>query len=364
MRSGYAGDGTASHRADSIEVVRARTDTAPGTGPAPVTRDGTGRPAQVWVEAPLQMLGVIEACHLGVLGPGTTIVPRARAPLLLETAAALAVMGLPDGVTMLAPRPNVPRASRDDPVGVGDPFSGVVQRAWALSRPRDVVILDDGLATLHLLEVLASPRSSLTRARATRRLLRRLLGAYTAAQLRSLARTGNLTVFTALPVPDALVARVEGEGARILRHSFDWLRSRTTTAAPEERRVVLGSSLVRNGLVHAEPYLAWLSSLADEGPVAYFPHRRENEAFLRWLRGDDRFRVYEPGVPAEISLRGLGSGYRILSLPSTAIVSLRLILGARGVPVEAVRVPEEWWTDRASSQLRERLNSVHELPRI
>ena len=82
------------------------------------------------------------------------------------------------------------------------------------------------------------------------------------------------------------------------------------------------------------------------------------------LRRNDRFRVYEPGVPAEISLRGLAPGYWILSLPPTALVSLRLILGARGVPVEAVRIPEEWWTDRASSQLREQLNTVHEFPRI
>ena len=59
-----------------------------------------------------------------------------------------------------------------------------------------------------------------------------------------------------------------------------------------------------------------------------------------------------------MTLRGLSAGQRVLSLPSTALASLRVLLSPRGVPVDAVEVPEEWWTAKADPALRSHLQMV------
>jgi hypothetical protein len=218
--------------------------------------------------------------------------------------------------------------------------------------------VDDGLATIHLLELLtsASPRP-LVRARARLGTARRLLGTAAAVRLRAAARAGALTVFTALPIPAGLRAAVEGLGAELVFHDFPWLRGRPAAPPPEQRLVVLGSSLVRNGLVHRRPYLEWVRSLADAEPLAYRPHRRECPEVLAELRRHPRIAVAEAtGVPVEISLRGLTAGHRVVSLPSTALTSLRLVLRADGTTIEGVPVPSDWWTADADPDLRAHLS--------
>ncbi|MFC7587104.1 hypothetical protein ACFQYP_27820 [Nonomuraea antimicrobica] len=68
--------------------------------------------------------------------------------------------------------------------------------------------------------------------------------------------------------------------------------------------------------------------------------------------------VHDAGAPAELTLRGLDAGHRVLSLPSTAITSLRVLLSPRGVAVEPVDVPDDWWTSRAAPALRSHLTGV------
>ena len=308
--------------------------------------------ASAWVESPLQMLCAVEAHHAGLLGPATAIVPRAGLRPLEATGRELRSMALPEGLELAEPRERMPRRVR----AVGDAFSGKVQLRWLLSGPGRVVVVDDGLATLRLLELLAGgPFRPLLRARAAPGPLRRALGLAAAVRL----RLSDVSIFTALPVDDALAEAVRRAGVHLIHHEFAWLRAQPPSAeCPAERTVVLGTALVRNGLVRRDHYLRWLTDLAAREPLAYYPHRREDPVDVALIRERPGITVHDAGVPAELTLRGLGAGQRVLSLPSTAITSLRVLLSPRGVAVEPVDVPDDWWTSRAAPALRSHLTGV------
>ncbi|WP_229798092.1 hypothetical protein [Planomonospora parontospora] len=314
------------------------------------------------MESPLQMLCAVEAHHAGLLGTRTRVVSRAGLRPLAVTRRELHRLGLPGGLELAGPEPDMPRPARAAAWVMGDAFSGRIQLAWLTAFPRRVVIVDDGLATVRLLELLTRrPGTPLLRARATggalRSALRAALGTAAALRLRAAARSGRLTVFTALPVPDELAAAVRSTGAELVTHDFAWLRGQPLHGpGPRERTVVLGTSLVRNGLIHRERYFTWLSGLGSAGPVAYFPHRREDPDDLARVGRQPGITVYDGGGPAEMTLRGLAAEQRVLSLPSTAVTSLRVLLSARGVTVETVEVPDEWWTSRAAPSLRSHLS--------
>jgi hypothetical protein len=116
---------------------------------------------------------------------------------------------------------------------------------------------------------------------------------------------------------------------------------------------------VRNGLIHREAYLSWLSRLGE--PVAYYPHRRENPDDIAHIRTIPGVEVVETGLPAEMTLRDLRPDQHVLSLPSTAVTSLRVLLSSRGVAVDAVDVPDEWWTSAAGPSLRSHLQLFADL---
>ncbi|WP_235018326.1 hypothetical protein [Thermomonospora echinospora] len=315
-------------------------------------------PAVVWAESPLQLLSAVEAQHAGLLGDGTEVALRAGSQSLAATAEEVLRLGMPPGLCPPAPASRVARPPRDGRWVIGDAFSGAVQRRLLSSGGRRLLVVDDGLATIHLLELLTAPAPRpLARARARLGVPRRALGLAAAARLRAAARAGALTVFTALPIPAELHAAVEALGARLVCHDFPWLRGRPAAPPPSQRLVVLGSSLVHNGLVHRRPYLEWVLALADTEPLAYRPHRRECPEVLAELRRHPRIMVAEPtGVPVEISLRGLTAEHWVVSLPSTALTSLRLVLRAAGTTIEGVPVPADWWTADADPELRAHLS--------
>ncbi|MEO3794564.1 hypothetical protein ABGB14_30505 [Nonomuraea sp. B10E15] len=312
--------------------------------------------ASAWVESPLQMLCAVEAHHAGLLGTATAVVPRAGLRPLTATRRELRALGLPDGLELAEPRENMPRRLH----AVGDAFSGKVQLRWLTSgtgiTSGRIVIVDDGLATLRLLELLAAgPSRPLLRARARSTVPRSALGLAAALRL----RMSEVSVFTALPVSGELAAAVRRAGVDLVRHDFAWLRAQPPSAeGPDERTIVLGTSLVRNGLVHRDHYLRWLSELAAREPLAYYPHRREDPVDVALIRERPGITVHDAGVPAELALRGLDAGQRVLSLPSTAITSLRVLLSPRGVAIEPVNVPDDWWTSRAEPALRSHLTGV------
>jgi hypothetical protein len=313
--------------------------------------------AQIWAESPFQLLSAVEAQHAGRLGPSTDVTLRAGLAPLTTTAAEIERLGPPAGLRPHTVDLRPPRPSGPVRLVIGDAFSGAVQRRLAGARDPQLVIVDDGLATVHLLELLTARNlRPLVRARVPAAVSRRALGLATAARLRAAARAGRLTFCTALPIEPDLAAAVRALGARLARHDFPWLRTRPADPIPHERLVVLGTSLVGNGLVHREPYLAWIRSLVATEPLTYRPHRREDPAVLAELARIPGITITSANLPAEICLRGLTADHHVLSLPSTALTTLRLVLRGNGTTIEGVNVPAAWWTSAADPSLRAHLS--------
>jgi hypothetical protein len=305
------------------------------------------------VESPLQALSVIEAHAAGRLGRRTLLTARPGVRMLAPTLSHLARLDLPEGLSVdSGAHPGRTGRPADGRTWViGDGFSGAVQKELALDGSGELVVVDDGRATLHLLDLLANG-APLTRARADASPARRLLGRVAAHRLRRAAREHRLTVVTAYAVDPELRTRLEALGARLRRHRFEWLRGQALPDAPEQATVVLGSAMVHDGLVHAQPYLDWVRERARDTPVAYFPHRREAGETLDRLQRTAGVQVYRPTVPAELSLRGLGPAHAVVCLPSTTATTMRAVLSGRGTRMVVDPVREHWWTHRATLSVR------------
>ncbi|WP_306369801.1 hypothetical protein [Nocardiopsis sp. CC223A] len=306
-----------------------------------------------WVESPLQFLSAVEAYAAHGLSTQGCILLRQDAVGLPDVHTALRGLFPATPPAALARRPTRPR-SADFTWVIGDAFSGQVQRPLLRAPRCRIVLVDDGLAVWHLLRLLSAPSvQPVLRARVRRTPARLALGTAAARVLRRAAQEGRLTVFTMLPLPGDLREAAAAAGIRVMRHDFPLLRSLPEYDHPAERRIVLGTALVNDGLVRLPDYLGWLERQLVQGPVAYLPHRREDPRVLELLAADPRARLAGSGVPVELSLRGLGPGHTVRSLPSTALVSLRLLV--RGASIRTDGVPGHWWTELASPGLREDL---------
>ncbi|GII99585.1 hypothetical protein Slu03_19630 [Sediminihabitans luteus] len=284
---------------------------------------------------------------------------RRDVPALRAARAELAALGLPAGLDLDGP-PGPVRLPRAGTWVVGDAFSGSFQsRLAAGGGPARLVLVDDGLATLALADVLLAADRPVQRVGSSHHRLRRALGLRTARRLRALAADGRLTLFTAMPLGED-AARLADSGITVVRDDLGWLRSRPAAAPVPEATVVLGSGLVADGLVDPDAYVAWVGRVVAEGPVRYLPHRRHDRAVTRRVAALGAT-VEAPGAPAEIRLRSLGEGQRVLMLPSTALVLLGSTLAGSGADVVGVPVPAGWWTRDASPALRAHLSSVLDL---
>ncbi|MFJ6415169.1 hypothetical protein [Paeniglutamicibacter sp. NPDC091659] len=316
--------------------------------------------AEVWVESPLQMLSAVEAHGAGLLGSTSRIHPRGGTTMLDATLQTLMAQA-PEGVEFApsSTAPPAPGSTGAQRWATGDAFSGRVQRALlGYLAVREIVVIDDGMATLGLLDALVSDEpTALVRPRSTPGTARRALGVACWFRLRALARAGRLLVFTGLPVPADTARKFRELGGHLEHHGFEWLNTQPATERIAEPTVVVGSALAADGLIDAEQYFHWLRALADEGPLAYFPHRRESGAFLDRLAAQGGATVHAHTIPVEMRLRSLRRGQIVRALPSTALPSLRLLLGSNGVRVLGQDVPEHWWKPAASPALRAHLSS-------
>ncbi|MBO0607916.1 hypothetical protein [Myceligenerans salitolerans] len=304
------------------------------------------------VESPLQLLCTIEAHAAGLGGDTTRVHVRDDVPTLAQVSHALCRADLPAGLTMdVRPVRNAMWSLNRNRI-VGEAFSGVVQTAL-LTRPvASITLVDDGLAALDLDRILTSPTGAFVRSGVRSGAARRVLGRATAERLRSLARRGGLTLFTALPLPGDALGRLSEAGVRVVRDEFAWFASQPLEAAPAEPTVVVGSGLVGAGFVDADSYLSWVLSLAAEGPVLYVPYRRDEPLVQRVLRTTPGVTIADPGAMLELRLSGMHEGQRVLSLPTTSTVLLTSILGRRGVNVEVKAVPDSWWAPSVPEQVR------------
>ena len=292
-----------------------------------------------WVESPFQLLGALEAHSAGVLGERLDVLPRQGVEPLATTIAELQRLGLPPGVSVRPPGP-APRR-HNGPLAIGDAFSGAVHRMLMASSPPAIVLLDDGRSTRRVMDALVMPGVPLIRPHIMPSPPRAMLARAALAKLQRMARRGRLRVVTALDLPETVLYAAAHTGIRIQKHNFSWLRSLPGDAVPGTDTVVLGTSLVANDLITAGPYLDWVCGIAKEGPLTYRAHRREDLRTLGPL-ADCPGVVIETGqVPVEVSLRRMTARNRILTLPTTAVSTLRLITPE--ARIQEFAVPDCWW---------------------
>lgn len=272
--------------------------------------------ALAWVESPLQLLCTVE--YAFATRSAVRIVPRAGAAQVPATAARLTELDLPPGVTIEAPR-SLPALGADRWI-VGDAYSGMVRSAVALRMPKRLTIVDDGAATLGLPSVLHG-RTRLSRSTDSAAI--KAIADLAASHLRQLDADGALELFSYYALDHA---------AR-LPNRFRWLRSRgLVSTAP--KRVVLGSASVVDGLIGADEYLDWVAGLG--APASYFPHRRETAATIGRVAELPGIAVEDRGLPVELVLAGARE-ITVLSLPSSAVETLRIILLGTGSTIDVAQ---------------------------
>jgi hypothetical protein len=305
-----------------------------------------------WVESPFQLLGALEAHSSGFLGERLVVLPREGLGPLATTITELRRLGLPAGVEVLDPG-RAPRRMSGARLAIGDAFSGEVHRLLLQSSPRHVVLLDDGRSTRRVMDALVRPGVPLIRPHVTPSPPRALLARLALGRLKRLIRQGRLAVVTALDLPDAVIDGATAAGVPIDRHDFAWLRGLRGDAVPVTDTVVLGTSLVANNLITAGPYLDWVRSVARSGPVTYRAHRREDARTLGALEHHPGITIETGQVPVEVSLRGMTARHRVLTLPTTAVSTLRLI--APRTRIQEFAVPDEWWLPEVPTVARRHL---------
>ena len=270
--------------------------------------------AIAWVESPLQLLCVVE--WAAARRRAVRIVPRSGALQLAATAQWLEGKGLPSGVVIDAPR-SLPAFGVGHWV-IGDPFSGMARSALALRSPQRLTIVDDGAATLALPAVLDGTASL---HRATDTLATRAIADIAATRVRQLNAEGALEVFSYYALD--LASRTQNR--------FRWLRSLAISVEPPSR-VFLGSAAVTDGLIALDDYAGIVERAS---PAHYFPHRRETVATAARIAEIAGVQTQHPGLPIELVLAG-ARGASIVSMPSSAVETLRIILLGSGSTVDVV----------------------------
>ncbi|HEY3337678.1 MAG TPA: hypothetical protein VGK18_04180 [Propionicimonas sp.] len=298
------------------------------------------------VESPAQLLHVLEWCHAEQSATRTRLVILDPAdPVTVAQLRAMAEFAAEEGIETewFAPRASALAGMRTiaalrGAVGaarrlvVGDPFSGLIQALLPFAKASEVVVVDDGTATLEFASQLEHGTS-----------LRRwdsapgtgLLRVPLARNARSFFASGRLRLFTVMTVTSL-------PGSRIQHHAYDWTRRRFGPPVRLRGLDVIGSSLAETGVVDTESYLDAVTSLAlDAGAGGrYFAHRREDPDKLRRLAQRSGLRIVRPTVPLEVELRRGPVATRLASFPSSVGYTLPLVLAGVGTRIAVQPLPD------------------------
>ncbi|MFD7770349.1 hypothetical protein [Streptomyces sp. NPDC059787] len=338
-----------------------------------------GRPGPhtlAFVESPVQLLNVLEWAHAHAPGVGLTLVvlspvdPMTRGQLrrMAELAReeghevrweeARGGAGAPfqtvGGLT--AP---LRRATR---VVLGDPFSRYVQLLLTITRAREVVVVDDGTATMEFVGQLArGERLVRWHRKGGRPGPRELVLAPVSAAARRRLTPGEkrtVEVFTSMPMEDT------PPGVTVSSHTFTWTRDRFGPPRVTRGADMVGTSLVETGVVDADAYLEAVRSLvATHGAKRYFAHRRESTEKLHRLAVETGLEIVRPELPLEIVARRGPVGATVLSFPSTVVHTLPLALAGTGVRVVVCDIDPAWLTKHASPRAQGFLANVTDTAR-
>ncbi|MGW5635577.1 hypothetical protein [Streptomyces sp. NPDC003832] len=326
-----------------------------------------------FVESPVQLLNVLEWAHAQeqALGAGLTLVvlspidPMTRGQLrrMAELAreeghevrweearggatAPFHTIGGLAGMLRRAPR-----------VVLGDPFSRYVQLLLTITRARDLVVVDDGTATMEFVAQLADgERLVRWHRKGGRPGPRDLVFAPVASSARRRLTPGadrGVEIFSSMPMERT------PPGVVVTANDFSWTRARFGPPRIGKGADMVGTSLVETGVVDADHYLEAVRSLAKtHGATRYFAHRRESTEKLHRLAVETGLEIVRPDLPLELIARRGPIGRTILSFPSTVVHTLPLALAGTDVRVAVCDIDPAWLTDHASPRAQGFLSGV------
>ncbi len=348
--------------------------------PAPAAQEGS--PALntlALVESPAQMLNLLEWTYSGGAADAvktTTVVvlppadPMSRGQLLRMSGLArdegLALRWCEPRTASAGPLRTLaglaPALARAERLVIGDPFSRMVQALLPLSRARDLVVIDDGTATMEFVTLVTEGRQLVRWHRAGRgrpsvgEFVFSPVGGY--ARRRLTARPGRrIELFTALPV-------TAPPGTVLRPNRLEWSRARFGPPAVRTSADLIGTSLVENGVVDLDRYLEAVTKIAEVGGVTrYFAHRREREDKLRLLSTRAGLEIVRPDLPLELVARRGPIGARLISFPSTVVHTLPFALSGTGVHLSVCEVEPSWLTSGASPRAQGFLSGITQAAR-
>lgn len=320
------------------------------------------------VESPVQLLHVIEWRHATASAERTTVAvlapadetSRGQLRSMLEYAAE-------EGVEALWCEPRRSRAllpaafatlrrlvAAADRLVIGDPFSGLIQLLLPSARADELVVVDDGTATIEFLRRLAE-RVPLTRWDAPEHTLAaRLRRPFAAAAGRLLTPSPGrpVTVFTVMPtdwVP----------GLSVRHNHYDWTRRRFGRPQVVAGTDVVGTSLVESGVVEGPAYLDAVTSLADDSRGGrYYAHRREDDAKLAAIARRTGLTVVRPQVPLEIELCRGPVAEQVVGFPSSVGYTLPVVLASVPSRVRLVPIEPSWLRPGVGTRARSFLTTL------
>ncbi len=325
------------------------------------------------VESPVQLLHVLEWCYatgaahrtrIAVLAPSDEI-GRAQLRTMLDFAGEEEIE-----TTWHDPRRGVVSLAqtvasfagvlaRTHRLVVGDPFSGLIQAMLPFASASEVVVVDDGTATLEFTSQLAQERPLTrwdSRGDSWSRRLRAPFGS-SARRFFSPSIHRSITMFTVMPVTPA-------RGVVVRPNRYDWTRGRFPSPEVHRGTDIIGTSLVESGVVESEAYLQAVELLAS-GPNRgrYYAHRREGAEKLRQVAERTGLTVVRPDVPLEVELRRGPVAQQVISFPSSVAYTLPMVLRSVASRVTIVDIDPAWIRQDVGQNARGFLSSMTEQAR-
>ncbi|MEU6093874.1 hypothetical protein [Streptomyces sp. NPDC047079] len=250
-----------------------------------------------------------------------------------------------------------PLLRRAHRVVMGDPFSRYVQLLLTITRARELVVVDDGTATMEFVAQLArGERLVRWHRKGGRPGARDLLFAPVSASARRRLTPSTqraVEVFSSMPIDETPA------GVTVTANDFAWTRARFGPPRLTKGADLVGTSLVETGVVDGERYLEAVRALAAaHGARRYFAHRRESTEKLHQLATETGLEVVRPELPLELIARRGPIGRTILSFPSTVVHTLPLALVGTEVRVAVCDIDPAWLTHGASPRAQGFLSGV------
>jgi hypothetical protein len=326
------------------------------------------------VESPAQLLNVVEWAHHdgvdGSAGDTSVLILAPKTETSRWQLRCMARLAREAGLTVAwhearlggAAIARTVRSLAGDLAGVdrlvlGDPFSGVMQVVASVYRTSEVVIVDDGTATLEFARQWATGEHLRRWHQVATVEHRRQITTFARDQIADSLRRRwrpesgcRLTVFSCLPV--------EVPRTRVLRNSYAWLRTQHPRPRVKAAADLVGTSLVETGVITEDEYLSAVTSLAAQhGADRYFAHRKEARDKLARI-ADIGLRIEMPELPLEVTIRQGAVGRLVISFPSTLVHTLPVVLADTAAELLVCDIDPSWFTPDAGANSSRFLGAV------